>query len=531
MSERLTADVAVIGAGFGGLGAALSLAEAGARVVVCEALAYPGGCASTFRRKGYRFEAGATLFSGFGPGQLFSHWIQAHRMPVSIDCIDPLVELRTPSWRLAVPRSRSELVARFAALPGAPRAALKGFFRLQQRVSDVLWGVLDRPELLPPWGARSVQTLLAGLPAALGLAAARESSAGSRFPPLAASLQVLPLLGRPLLELLRARGLLSFEPLMTYLDAVCQITVQCSASEAEAPLALAALDYWFRGTGHVRGGIGVLAHALLDAVRALGGNVRLACRVQGLSREGSHWKLETRRGPVRVRAVVANQLPHGVAQLLGVELRTLPQLMRQAREVETGWGACMLYMVARAPEGARPSAQHLELVADPQQAMTEGNHLFCSLSGALDLHRVPAGQRSLTVSTHVPLAELRTLTPEEQAARVEAIQQRMRATFARLAPEWDAGLVEVMTASPRTFQRFTRRAHGYVGGVPRRAGLHNYARLSPMEVMPGLYLVGDSSFPGQSTLATALGGQRTAQLVLRKMVRGRIRSKKHIDKN
>jgi phytoene dehydrogenase-like protein len=31
-----------------------------------------------------------------------------------------------------------------------------------------------------------------------------------------------------------------------------------------------------------------------------------------------------------------------------------------------------------------------------------------------------------------------------------------------------------------------------------------------MQVMDGLWLVGDSVFPGQSTLATAVGGVRTA---------------------
>jgi phytoene dehydrogenase-like protein len=65
-----------------------------------------------------------------------------------------------------------------------------------------------------------------------------------------------------------------------------------------------------------------------------------------------------------------------------------------------------------------------------------------------------------------------------------------------------------MTASPRTWQRFTKRSQGLVGGVPRRAGLHHYTNFWPKAVAPGLYLVGDSVFPGQSALATALGGHK-----------------------
>ena len=89
----------------------------------------------------------------------------------------------------------------------------------------------------------------------------------------------------------------------------------------------------------------------------------------------------------------------------------------------------------------------------------------------------------------------------------------MRATLAALAPEWR--ITQEMTASPRTFERFTRRHRGFVGGVPRRAGLGNYRNLSPRPFAPGLWLVGDSVFPGQSTLATALGGVKVAERVQR----------------
>jgi phytoene dehydrogenase-like protein len=60
MSEH--GRVVVIGAGIGGLTTAAILARAGLAVTVLEAHVYPGGCAGTFYHKGYRFDAGATLF-------------------------------------------------------------------------------------------------------------------------------------------------------------------------------------------------------------------------------------------------------------------------------------------------------------------------------------------------------------------------------------------------------------------------------------------------------------------------------------
>ena len=143
-------DALVIGAGFGGLGAALRLAEGGARVALCETLKYPGGCASTFERSGHRYEAGATLFAGFAEGQLFDQWVRKHSLAVETRALDPVVTLRTPQLVLEIPPRREDLIARLCALPGAPREELRSFFAQQLRVADALWSLFDDPALLPP---------------------------------------------------------------------------------------------------------------------------------------------------------------------------------------------------------------------------------------------------------------------------------------------------------------------------------------------------------------------------------------------
>lgn len=485
-------DAIVVGAGFGGMGAALRLAEAGARVCLLEALKYPGGCASTFRRSGYAFEAGATLFSGFAPGQLFAELIERHRLDVEVDMLDPMVRLRTPFAELAVGPDRAALLERLVAL-GTPREPLERFVAKQTAVADALWGLFDDPDLLPPFSARRLLTHVARAP---------------DYAP------ILPLVGRPLGRLVDKLGLRDAEMFVSYLNAVCQITVQCSADEAEAPFALSTLDYYHRGTGHVRGGIGRLAHALLDALRGLGGDVRLSARVRGLTRSRGQWVVDARGGEVRAPLVLANLLPQNVDRLLGPAQGSLPALKRAAERVETGWGAVMLYLVVEPPKDARPDAVHLELVHDPSAPFREGNHVFCSVSGVEDEDRAPAGLRTMTVSTHVPLAPLREKSPEAQGRYVADVQAKMRRTIEALAPEWVREVPFEMTASPRTFERFTGRFAGFVGGVPRRAGLDNYRDLVPAPPAEGMYLVGDSVFPGQSTLATAVGGIKAADRAL-----------------
>ena len=115
------------------------------------------------------------------------------------------------------------------------------------------------------------------------------------------------------------------------------------------------------------------------------------------------------------------------------------------------------------------------------------------------------------------MRRLRALPATERGAYVRSVQMRMRETLQRLAPELDERILRALPASPRTFERYTGRTHGLVGGIPRRAGLRQYLDASNPPIAPGLWMVGDSIFPGQGTYAAATGGVRTAERALAKV--------------
>lgn len=479
-------DVVVVGAGFGGLGTALGLAERGLSVRLHEALTYPGGCASTFTRQGHRFEAGATLSTGLARGDLFGRWVDRYRLPVTLRWPDPVMTLRTPDLTLPLDRDRAAFRARLAALPGAPVAGLRAFFAEADRVAEPLWALFAADDLLPPWGPGALLRHASRLPAYLPL---------------------LGVVGRTLADVLARHVLSGFRPLTALMDYLCQITVQAPAAQADALFALAATDYPWRGTGHVHGGMGALAQGLLDAGRGLGVDVRLADRVQGVVREGAGFRVSTRSGEVRARAVVLNQLPRDAAALAG-----LPVDVRLQAPVDEGWGAVMLYRVVQAGPDLPAEARHHMLVGDTSLPLCDGNHTFLSVSAADETDRCPTGHRTVTASTHLRLDRVRDLAAG--APVVADVQARMRAVIAARAPELDDVALE-LPGSPRTFQRFTRRSGGAVGGPARQVRWRSYLQLGPTRLAPGLWLVGDSVFPGQSTLATALGGVRTAEAVRR----------------
>ena len=476
------ADAVVIGAGFGGLGAALSLAERGCAVSLFETLRYPGGCASTFTKQGDRFETGATLFAGLTAEGFFGRWLRHHGQALEVHQPDPVVVLHTPQWSLPVDADRDAFIERLCGFPDAPTSAIRSWFALQGRVADALWPLLNDPARLPPFDAAALAWHLKRF---------------GRYRPL------LSLVGKSVIQVLRSHGLEDFAPLRLWLNATAQITIQCSIDRAEAVMALATADYFFRGAGHVHGGVGNLATAMVDAIETNGGQVSLGDRVKAARwrPESQTWLVESRRHRVETPVLIANLLPSATAALTG---QTGRRLRRMERAVTDSWGACMLYLAVTPAAVQRQEAHHLELVLDPTAPLIEGNHIFCSVSGADETDRSADGCRTVTISTHMVL---RGDAPPPQS-QVERVQSQMWQTLAELAPHLAEGTERQWRASPRTWQRFTGRPAGRVGGVPRTAGLRGYLGMVNRPVGPGLWIVGDSTFPGQSTLATCLGGAK-----------------------
>ena len=117
------------------------------------------------------------------------------------------------------------------------------------------------------------------------------------------------------------------------------------------------------------------------------------------------------------------------------------------------------------------------------------------------------------MSTHTKLGPWWQLFEQDRPA-YEARKQQYLDTMLAAAEQALPGLRTaadlVIPGTPVTFQRFTRRAHGWVGGFPQTSLLRAWGpRLST-----GLWMVGDSVFPGQSTAAVALGGLRVAGAIL-----------------
>jgi len=486
--------IVIIGAGIGGLTTAALLARAGLDVTVLEAHVYPGGCAGTFYHKQYRFDAGATLAGGFYPGgpmDVVAKAVGIEQWPAH--AAEEAMVVHLPRG-LAVTRYGDERRWDEHARAFGPQS--RTFWQWQERTADALWDLALRTPPWPPQSAGETRDLVAdglGWLSAAPLQRLHPALLADALRPVAAHLQGLS------------------PDLRQFVDAQLLIAAQATSAHANALYGASALDLPRRGVVHLRGGIGTIAETLARAVRAQGGKVLHRQEVTKIVVEhGRTVAVETKRGDTfPADLVVANLPPWNLSALLGEaappKLRDLPE------QPADGWGAFMVYVGLDAsglPEGG---ILHHQVIA--REPLAEGNSVFLSLSPTWDNGRAPAGKRALTISTHTALKpwwQLRRYDPRRYEQRKQYYVERMLRAAEVAVPGLREAADLIMPGTPVTFQRFTRRAWGWVGGFPQT----NLLRAWAPRLLPDVWMVGDSIFPGQSTAAVALGGLRVARSIL-----------------
>jgi phytoene dehydrogenase-like protein len=288
------------------------------------------------------------------------------------------------------------------------------------------------------------------------------------------------------------------------------ITAQTDAAHADLAYGATALDLAREGTFHLVDGISTISVALARAARSAGATILYNRSVS---------EIETMRG--RTRAVIlgdGSRIPcRRVVVALPVQnavelCEPLAAAFRaRVAELPQHWGAFTVY--CGLPPGVVPAAlaTHHQIVADEAAPLGEGNSTFLSFSGEGELRRARNGGRAVTISTHTDVARWERARNDGREPELRrAYVGRLMEALDRVVPGASRRALLVEAGSPLTFAHYTGRDRGLAGGLPqtpRNAVFRPFAHHTPVK---GLFLCGDTTFPGQSTVGATLSGLAAA---------------------
>ena len=481
-------DVCVIGSGIAGLTAAALLQHDGARVLLLEAHDKPGGCAGYFSLGAFTFSAGATVALGLEANglhrrvfeQLGVRDYQAHQLPG--------LRVLLPEREVIVWHDAARWKQARRALPGH-RTGQELFWKLQEILADCGWRALEKWPSLPLQTSRDWRRNLA--------------LADPRLLPM------LPFLGCTVGDALRVLKIADDRDFVALLNLLLIITTQSEAGESPLTNGCSGLDLFRHGAYHLPGGMGTIAKLLCEAFVRDGGTAHFGEHVTHVVPERGAFHISSENTHYRAAKVVANVPLPNVAKLAKLPPRAQRNLDANLQRSPPAWGAVTLYAAVREdvlPRDGGQVWQHQQVLLDYAARPGDGRDVFVSLSRPGDLLQAPRGWRALTASTHTRLAEWDDLSPQQYRERKREWREKLLSGVRRLLPDFDAGRKFVVVGTPRTWQSYTQRQRGNVGGVPTTLANANLRALPQRLGLRDFWVVGDWTFPGQGTVACALSG-------------------------
>ena len=225
------------------------------------------------------------------------------------------------------------------------------------------------------------------------------------------------------------------------------------------------------------------------------------------------FEVETSRGPVRAAQVVSAlpvEATAGIVAATGIGRRLHPYLERDRGDQG---GAIVVFLGVPESQVDGQALTHHQLLHDYERPLGDGNNMFVSVSAPDDHDSAPPGHRAVMISTHTELSTWDTTSEIEYARRKHEAEERLIALARRVYPRLGEAAVFRAIGTPRTYQAYTSRPRGAVGGVrqtPRNSNQHAVPHHLGVD---GLWLVGDTTWPGLGTVACALGSRLVADRV------------------
>jgi 1-hydroxycarotenoid 3,4-desaturase len=491
-----TESVVIVGAGIGGLVAALELAHRGIAVTVLEAAAEPGGKMRRVDTAAGPLDAGPTVFTlrGIFDG-LFDAVGESLNEQVTLTRLDILAR---HAWREGEVLDLHADAARSAEAIGAfaGAAAADGFRRFAAD-SRRIFGLLDASFMQAP------RPSLVGLAAGLGLSG---------------------LAIRPFETLWQALGGYFDDPRLRQLFG--RYATYCGSSPFQAPATLMLVAHAEQaGVWTIRGGMQQLARVVARLAAARGARFRYGAAVESILMAGGEAAGVRLVGGEEIAADVvvwngdAGALRRGLAG--SAAARAVPPADPGARSLSAvTWGLAATAI-------GFPLAHHTVFFSADYRAefdaiMAEGRlpdapTVYLCAQDRAEGEAPPIGPERILCLVNAPPAAETGRPDDEEIARCEAaMMERLRRSGLTL------DTASRTVTGPRDFGRLFPGTGGALYGLATHGTMASFRRPGSRTAIPRLVLAGGSVHPGPGVPMAAISGRLAARTVMEDLTSRRV---------
>lgn len=477
-----SADAIVIGSGMGGLTIAGLLAKDGIKTIVLEAAHVPGGCSSSFKRKGYVFESGATTLIGFDEHQPLNRLEKLLGITIPKVEINPSMTVHFNGKECIRYKNRDSWISEAGRIFGNPDGQRK-FWELSFKVSDIVWKVSAKNAYFPPENIFDWVRL-----------------AFSNNPMDAA---VLKYSQRSVYSVLRSFNIDTPE-FIKFIDEQLMITAQAESSEVPFLFGAAGITYTNFSNYYVEGGLIEMVNTLQRFIEDTGSKILCRKKVIELRREDGMYILKTESGEEFRAPLVYSNIP--VWNMPGITTGQISEyFLNESNRYQNAWGAFTMGIVTT-DEYAHEMTLHHQIHLNAPMKITGANSVFVSMSQGGDHKRARENTRTLNISCHSPTVDWFEYGERYDDIKIEVENAIIEELMQQLPGFKDSEILLKFSSTPVTWQNWVNRYQGRVGGIPQSMSrsLLDWSKASTP--FPGLYLCGDTVYPGQGIPGVTLSG-------------------------